>query len=363
MLKVLYIPTLSKTVGFWRIESYAEEMLNFPDEVAVHIMFMPGTDQNLAWDKLCVGYEDTSKEIQEFLRGMFRTYDVLIFQKIQHKEGVALLTKYREEYPEVTVLAEVDDVIGFIGPSNPHIHKFRALYQWSAEHCSIADGIITSTEALKKDMTKLNENIYVAPNCIAPQRWTPKLQKNKTQKFRIGYVGAGAHDEDLIIAYKGLKPLLDANTGLSWTIRYGGYRPQWLKHHPRIDFKSVSWNLSEYPQRLADLKLDLAVAPLRDTYFNRCKSNLKWIEWSSLGIPLVASDVEPYSNTKGSIHLVSNDPKEWTDYIGVLIKEKKLLNNSDVILLNECFTNYNINTETKNLIEWIKKLRKSKNLV
>jgi glycosyltransferase involved in cell wall biosynthesis len=361
MIKLLYVPTLSHTIGFWRIEAYAEALLKYPEEVAVHIKYMPGSEQNLAWDKLCVGFGETSEEIQDNLHAMFKTYDVIVFQKLQNKEGVALLEKLREEYPTVTTLCEVDDVIGFIGPSNPHKYNFRDLYKWSAEHARMSDGIITSTEFLKKDMLKMNDTIYVAPNCINPDRWQPKIRKKTHKGFKIGYVGAGAHDEDLKIAYKGLKPLLDENKALSWTIRYGGYRPDWLKRHPRIDFQSVRWHLSRYPQELANLKLDLAVAPLRDTYFNRCKSNLKWLEWASLGVPLVASDVEPYKKTKGSIHLLPNDSYAWTEYIRTLAQIREIGNPIELAL--ECYSEYDLHKEAGLLLEWIKKLHKSKTTV
>ena len=53
----------------------------------------------------------------------------------------------------------------------------------------------------------------------------------------------------------------------------------------------------EYPLFLNHLDLDIAIAPIKDTEFNRCKSNIKWLEHSMLKTPMVLSDVYPYSTT------------------------------------------------------------------
>ena len=41
---------------------------------------------------------------------------------------------------------------------------------------------------------------------------------------------------------------------------------------------------------------DVAVAPLHDTAFNRCKSDLKFLEYAALGLPGIYSDVVPYKH-------------------------------------------------------------------
>jgi glycosyltransferase involved in cell wall biosynthesis len=45
---------------------------------------------------------------------------------------------------------------------------------------------------------------------------------------------------------------------------------------------------------LRALNLNLAIAPLADNAFNRCKSHLKILEYGILGLPVIAADLEPY---------------------------------------------------------------------
>jgi len=362
-MKIVYVPTLNVGVCYWRIENYALELLKLHPATKVHVAYMPGHQEQLAWDKLCIGFDDTSKDIQMRLESCFKTFDVVIFQKIQYPEALALIEQYQLEFPDVLVLAEVDDSIGHVGPSNPHLAKFAEHHRWAAEQCARADGVITSTDYLKKTIGRFNDHVHVAPNCINWDVWKYKRKKQKpSSQVRIGYVGAAAHDEDLMIAYKAILPLL-TDHNIKFVIRYGGFRPDWLKRHDLIDFKRVAWHLNEYPQKLVDMNLNLAVAPLRDTEFNRCKSNLKWVEWSSVGVPLLASKVAPYKGTKGSIHLVSNSVTDWTSYIVGLLPHLRNNLDLDKDLIEENKNNYNLEREARGLVDWLYKHPKMLNFL
>jgi glycosyltransferase involved in cell wall biosynthesis len=64
-------------------------------------------------------------------------------------------------------------------------------------------------------------------------------------------------------------------------------RPLAREFHPMVPF-------DRYPAALRALNLDLAIAPLADHAFNRCKSHLKILEYGILGLPVIAADLEPY---------------------------------------------------------------------
>lgn len=360
-MKIVYIPTLNPGVIHWRIENYAQEMLNLHPEVSVHVNYMPGFQEQVAWDKICLGYGDVSKQIQQQLESCFRKYDVIIVQKIQYAEGLAVIQKYREMYPDVKIIAEMDDSVGHVDSSNPHYLQFAKHHKWAAEHCQISDGIICSTRYLKESLLKFNKTIHVAPNCINTDLWKFKLKKKKGKEIRIGYVGAGSHEHDMKIAYKAILPLLDDHN-IKFIIRYGNVRPKWLKRHKKIDFKAVAWKLDKYPQELANLTLDLALAPIRDTEFNRCKSNLKYIEWASLGVPLLASFVQPYAHTNGNIHLVTNSVTSWRQYILDLLPFiKNITTKEKQELANHSLKTYNMAIEAKRVVDWLETVKVAEN--
>lgn len=52
--------------------------------------------------------------------------------------------------------------------------------------------------------------------------------------------------------------------------------------------------LLNYASKLENLKLQAIVAPIADIEFNRCKSFIKTMECAAIGVPLFASNYEPY---------------------------------------------------------------------
>lgn len=76
-----------------------------------------------------------------------------------------------------------------------------------------------------------------------------------------------------------------------------GYAPPKLM--PYIEAKKIEYyggiSILNYPSRLHSLKLNAIVAPIRDGEFNLCKSNIKYLEASALGVPLFAQNLSTYS--------------------------------------------------------------------
>jgi hypothetical protein len=66
-------------------------------------------------------------------------------------------------------------------------------------------------------------------------------------------------------------------------------KDQTIEFHPTVP-------ILNYPLKLQSLELDLVVVPLLDNEFNRCKTNIKFLECCALGIPVLAQDMPVYSN-------------------------------------------------------------------
>lgn len=61
-----------------------------------------------------------------------------------------------------------------------------------------------------------------------------------------------------------------------------------IEHHHGVD-------IYNYPNKLYNLNLNCIVAPLLKNTFNLCKSNIKILEASALGIPFFVQDIDNYS--------------------------------------------------------------------
>ena len=84
-------------------------------------------------------------------------------------------------------------------------------------------------------------------------------------------------------------------------------RPYVHEYHPGVAIK-------DYPAKLASLNSDLALAPVEDNQFNRCKSNLRLLEYGACGFPVICSDVECY-HYDFPVTRVKNRFKEWMEAI------------------------------------------------
>jgi glycosyltransferase involved in cell wall biosynthesis len=70
---------------------------------------------------------------------------------------------------------------------------------------------------------------------------------------------------------------------------------------------------------------DIVIAPLRDSSFNRAKSNLKWLEAAALSVPCVASNVGHMAQTvrHGVDGVLANDPAAFGCAIDELITNRQ----------------------------------------
>lgn len=68
--------------------------------------------------------------------------------------------------------------------------------------------------------------------------------------------------------------------------------------------------MEDFPDAVADAKIDLGIVPLEDTMFNAAKSCLKGMEWAAQGIPFVASDLPEYEWL--GVGLLAKSFRDWT---------------------------------------------------
>jgi len=87
-----------------------------------------------------------------------------------------------------------------------------------------------------------------------------------------------------------------------------------VEHVPYMDWRRL-------PVALA--RLDACIAPLADHPFNRCKSDIKWLEAALVGVPLIASPVGQLGESirHGINGLLAADTDAWEEALGSLIED------------------------------------------
>jgi hypothetical protein len=72
------------------------------------------------------------------------------------------------------------------------------------------------------------------------------------------------------------------------------------------------------------IRWDIAISPLRDTAFNQCKSDIKFLDYSAIGAAGIYSRVPAYES---SVHhsqtglLVDNDGEAWEEALETLLSD------------------------------------------
>ena len=191
-----------------------------------------------------------------------------------------------------------------------------------------ADFITTSTNFLKEQILKLNDNVIVLPNYIDDELWEfKKVELNKKDKLIIGYFGTKTHINDLELISQALLEILDQFLGRVLLKVYGFEPPLALRQHQSVLYDDeFNLNYLDFVKRFQSETIDIGIAPLSYNLFNRCKSPIKFLEYSISAIPGVYSNIEPYQEIaidNDSAFLVSSTQK-WKNALQILIENEDL---------------------------------------
>ena len=201
-----------------------------------------------------------------------------------------------------------------------------------------SDLVTCSTEFLAKEYREIHKNVVVLPNCVDASDWdTPK--RNKGDKVRIGIVGSVAYHHDFE-RIKDVLRKLDEDPKIQLVVlglvKKTSDNPKIAKVYKKEfafweTLKNLEWipfvKVVDYFDTLNDLELDIMLIPRRENYFNKAKSNVKFLEASMLEIPVIAQSFKnaPYEDDiDGTNGLLIKDDSKWLKEIYNLVDNKKL---------------------------------------
>ncbi|CAH0175562.1 hypothetical protein SRABI13_01112 [Erwinia aphidicola] len=174
---------------------------------------------------------------------------------------------------------------------------------------SFFDRFIVSTAPLAEAMSNMHPHIQVVKNRLPDDIWAPlKSLRNQGRKPRVGWAGGASHRGDLEMIVDIVKEFANE---VEWV--FFGMCPDKLK--PFVHEYHQGVDIALYPQKLASLNLDLALAPVEDNIFNICKSNLRLLEYGVCGIPVICSNVACYMDDDLPVTRVNNRFIDWRDAI------------------------------------------------
>jgi len=219
----------------------------------------------------------------------------------------------------VPVIFELDDLLTELTDRNPNRESAWRSGPHIVDLIRRADAVVVSTFALARYFSDLNRTIHVLHNYVDTRLFsrTPSTPSGAgTQRaIHLLYAGTPTHIEDLEMVEPAILHAIEV-LGDRIHLTLLGCSTPLLASLPQTTVCDMEPDYTLYAAKLASIRADLALVPLRDHRFNRCKSDIKWLELSALGIPGIYSDIRPY---RDSVEhgvtglLVGNEPEAWTE--------------------------------------------------
>lgn len=339
----------------------------FSDHTANHERKLRNLPGGVGYYRICKVAEQASKKHEVTVQGVdftkkgetmderwdriFKEYDVFWTSYTAHGDEVASMLYHRDKYKKKVVL-DLDDNYLDVLESHPLYDNLKSTKRDKAfisTALSFADVVTVSTEPLKQRLAKhfkevynLQRQIIVLPNMNDLKDWDFKPKSNHRKKFVIGYMGSNSHQNDLAMFFPHLLNIMTkydhvyfesiGSIDKKMLPLFNDFPHEVMK---RCDLLPPTWTYKDYPEFIAGLRWNIGIAPLEDNAFTRCKSHIKFLEYSALKIPVIASKVYPYYvDIRGKKIIEHNKtgllvkPSEWSDALEDLIlnaDKRKLL--------------------------------------
>lgn len=268
----------------------------------------------------------------ELYKRIFSEYELLYVQHLDNPHAIAQMFAARDFYKKKVIL-DIDDDIYHVHQSNPAFFSYKPgseKIRFTEVAFRSADALTVSTEALKKVYSHLNSNISVLENRYDPMIWD-RTPKEKSDSFlRIGYAASNSHYEDLKMIHSAILQILRKYRHVKFCTF--GIWCDFFKEYPKDQFEfqmgTKDYTFNDWPKRLSKSGIDIGIAPLLSDTFNRCKSPIKFFEYASIGVPMVASEDWglPYGRVieHGKNGYLAKFHKDWINYLSILIERPTL---------------------------------------
>jgi hypothetical protein len=263
--------------------------------------------------------------------------------KMELRDSVTewLWPAFESESFNKAIIYETDDNHFQIRTWNGYFPDVKAEWPLITRMAKRADLLTTSTGPIASEYAKFNNNIRIIRNAIDPSIYTTDAPRPEHggEKPRVVYYGNTARIRD----YAGFP----SGPGGKWEGGYAGKAIEELRKELWNVFVGVSpntehviapffdeafhyvENIKKFATTLAGSHADIGIAPLGGDDFDRCKSELHWLEYSMVGAAFVGEKFKygeaPYSMVRHGVDgLLARTRQEWYDAMKSLVRSKDL---------------------------------------
>lgn len=257
--------------------------------------------------------------------------DVVVSQRASAYEGLGLWRRWGSSPWRRTVYENDDDVFSITQENFAAYQAYKEgteVREATLRYCTTANLITTTTPHLGdrfREMLDYRVPVEVLPNYIPA--WVLDLPRDPfDRRLRLGWAGGASHARDIHMATSAVRRFMKRFS--DWDLHLNGvdYRAS-FKCPPERSFFTDWIHVTDEPALYyRAIDFDIGICPLLSTQFSRSKSWIKALEYFARGIPVVASDVEPYRRfiDHGVNGFLCKTDHEWLKYLSLLASDDGL---------------------------------------
>ncbi|MEV0220907.1 glycosyltransferase family 4 protein [Streptomyces sp. NPDC050704] len=255
-------------------------------------------------------------------------YDVVVGCRVA-KAGPSRTWRAMKDHG-IRLVMDLDDDYLHLDPANTVAYRLwsdPAVRRGLLDNIALSDTVTCCSEPLAAVLREHHGDVRVVPNGL-PAQYLGEVRDYNPKQLSVGWAGTSSTVNELPGVVRALNRIADYRRPGGVVVRLVGIDPQAAM---RCGLKgkrlgALGWveNFGHYLQAVS--AFDVWVAPYRDIPFNSAKYPTKWLESSMLGIPLIASDVEPYRQVirHGENGFLVRHDHEWSRYLKQLVDDPGL---------------------------------------
>lgn len=345
------IPASTDGVNYYRLATWAFEMRKYRNVTVDLAWFRYETNPAKlhTWQE-DIDRTDPSGDVPGLTVGQYvragidhfcEQADIVIWHPMYYEKSLELFLEMQHKHQKPFIV-ECDDNYVDVPPWNEAYHSFRngaSFRRVSLDCMRNADALMVTTPHLGEVYGSVNDNIYVIENSLDFKGdrkfigWD-KVSVRRHKGLRLGWIGGRAHFNDLMMIAPVLKEILQKNLDVTLVLINSAIKESCkalgkeypFQGMPNVHYADRSVPINRYAAFAASFGFDIGIAPLVDCNFNRSKSNLRWLEYSALSIPTIATDISHFSQSinhlEDGILVQNNDLEKWKSAIESLISYK-----------------------------------------
>lgn len=253
-----------------------------------------------------------------YLKSLCQQSDVVIFHMVSDQDVLYRIEeRKRQGLPNVFEIS--DNFVAFQPKDSMKAYFTDPLNLATVfQYISLSDAVQVSAAELSENFGFLNNRYMVFENQLMN---VGDFHKREGRWVTIGWGGSLSHLEDLDWVASAMVDICRAYPKVRFSFMgsekgfeyFADISEEQRRYTPAGD-------INDYYRFLEGL--DVGLAPLRDTAYNRCRSDVKFLEYASRGVVPVLSAISPYVKNarQGITAFLFRDKKELMNVLSMLVE-------------------------------------------